>query len=244
MSTARGTHETDEADETGETGEARGSERGRGRRGPRRRGRSVLVVLLAVAVLLLVARAGLLPGLPDPFSEKTRDRSGPAVLKSIQDMSRYEAASGNFQVVVDLEKDARFLPDAVRGKRTLYVGAGSVGAYVDLGRVGKDAVKVDEDRTSAEIILPRAQLERPSLDPERSYVVAQNRGLFDRIEDFFSANPGDHQEMNELAAQKIGAAAEESDLRKRAESNTRSMLVGLLTSLGFTDVTVEFSGKG
>lgn len=206
--------------------------------------KAITAVVLVLVVLFAGLRLAVLPGLRDLFGTQTHDRSGPALLKSIQDMSRYDAASGNFQVVVDLEKDARFLPDAVRGKRTLYVGAGSVGAYVDLGRVGKDAVTVDEDRTSAEIVLPRAQLERPSLDPERSYVVAQNRGLFDRVEDFFSANPGDHQEMNQLAAQKIGAAAEESDLRKRAESNTRSMLVGLLTSLGFTDVTVEFSGKG
>ncbi|MFD2355104.1 hypothetical protein ACFSTC_46405 [Nonomuraea ferruginea] len=33
--------------------------------------------------------------------------------------------------MVDLEKDANFLPDAVKGTRTLFVGAGGVDAYVD-----------------------------------------------------------------------------------------------------------------
>ncbi len=89
-------------------------------------------VLTAVVVVLVVMFAGirlsLLPGLRDFFGTETHDRSGPALLKSIQDMSRYDAASGNFQVVVDLEKDAKYLPDALRGTRTLYVGAGTVDA--------------------------------------------------------------------------------------------------------------------
>ncbi|MCZ9344966.1 DUF4230 domain-containing protein, partial [Streptomyces sp. TRM76130] len=86
----------------------------------------------AVALVLVVLFAGLrlsvVPGLKDLFGTETRDRSGPALLESIQDISRYEAASGNFQVVVDLENDTEFLPDAVRGSRTLYVGAGTVDA--------------------------------------------------------------------------------------------------------------------
>ena len=74
-------------------------------------------VLLVLVVLFAGLRLSLLPGLGDVFREDTHDRSGPTLLKSIQDISRYDAASGNFQVVVDLEKDARFLPDALRGTR-------------------------------------------------------------------------------------------------------------------------------
>lgn len=33
---------------------------------------------------------------------------------------------------MDLEKDAKFLPSSLRGNRTLFVGNGSVDAYVDL----------------------------------------------------------------------------------------------------------------
>ncbi len=103
--------------------------------------------VVVLAVLFAGIRLSVLPGLKDLFGTETRDRSGPALLESIQDISRYDAASGNFQVVVDLEKDTKFLPDAVRGSRTLYVGAGTVDAYVDLGGLKEGDVRTDEERT-------------------------------------------------------------------------------------------------
>ncbi|MCX5172886.1 DUF4230 domain-containing protein [Streptomyces antibioticus] len=201
-------------------------------------------VLTAVVVVLVVMFAGirlsLLPGLRDFFGTETHDRSGPALLKSIQDMSRYDAASGNFQVVVDLEKDAKYLPDALRGTRTLYVGAGTVDAYVDLGKVGEGDVKVNEDRTTATLHLPHARLGTPALDPDRSYAVSKQRGLFDRIGDLFSDNPNGEQAVQKLAVRHIGDAAKDSELTARAETNTTDMLEGLLHSLGFTKVTVSY----
>ncbi|MEF9908270.1 DUF4230 domain-containing protein [Streptomyces sp. P9-A2] len=201
-------------------------------------------VLTAVVVVLAVLFAGIrlsvLPGLKDLFGTETHDRSGPALLESIQDISRYDAATGNFQVVVDLEKDTRFLPDAIRGSRTLYVGAGTVDAYVDLGKLGKDDVQVDEDRTSATLRLPHARLGTPALDPERSYAVSKERGLLDRFGDLFSDNPNSEQAVQKLAVRHIGAAAKESELTTRAESNTTGMLEGLLRSLGFTKVHVSY----
>lgn len=216
---------------------------------PRRTGlpgwAKVAGVLAAVVALLFAgSRLSLLPGLDDFFGEETHDRSGPALLKSVQDMSRYEAASGNFQVVVDLEKDAKFLPDAVRGTRTLYVGAGTVGAYVDLGKVREGQVTVNEDRTAATLRLPHARLGKPALDPDRSYAVSKERGLLDRLGDLFSDNPADERAVNRLAARHIGEAAEESELTARAEKNTTSMLQGLLHSLGFRDVTVHYGDAG
>ncbi|MFJ5063867.1 DUF4230 domain-containing protein [Streptomyces nigra] len=197
-------------------------------------------VVLVLAVFFAGIRLSVLPGLKDLFGTETRDRSGPALLQSIQDMSRYDAASGNFQIVVDLEKDAKFLPDAVRGTRTLYVGAGTVDAYVDLGKVGEDDVTVDEDRTSATLRLPHAALGRPALDPDRSYAVSKQRGLLDRLGDLFSDNPNGEQAVQKLAVRHIGDAAKKSGLTARAEKNTTDMLRGLLRSLGFEEVKVTY----
>jgi hypothetical protein len=198
-----------------------------------------LPVTLAVIVgLFLVAgRFNWLPGLPDPFATSTVDRSGPAVLQSIQNMSDYDAATGNYQIVVNLDQEAKYLPSALLGNNTLYVAAGTVQSYVDLG---KAAVTVSADRRSATIVLPAAQLGTAALDPKRSYVFAQNRGLFNRIGDFFSGNPGDQQQLNILAAQDIQTAAAASGLIPRAEQNTQLMLSGLLHSLGFTSVAVSY----
>lgn len=199
------------------------------------------IALVAVAALLFVgSRLDLMPGFGDVFGEETNDRTGPTLLESIQDLDRYEAASGNFQVVVDLEKDAKYLPDAIRGTRTLYV-VGTVGSYVDFGGVGEGSVQTDKERTSATIRLPHARLGKPALDPDRSYAVSKERGLLDRLGDLFSDNPADERAVNKLAARHIGEAAKESELVTRAEKNTTSMLEGLLRSLGFTEVRVIYT---
>ncbi|MEU3557893.1 DUF4230 domain-containing protein [Streptomyces fragilis] len=198
---------------------------------------AVLLVLLALAVGIKLSG---IPGPGDWFGTDTHDRSGPALLESVQDISRYDAATGNFQVVVDLEKDTRFLPDAIRGSRTLYVGAGTVDAYVDLGRLGEKDVTVNEDRTVATLRLPHAQLGKPALDPDRSYAVSKQRGVLDRLGDLFSDNPNSEQAVQKLAVRHIAEAADESGLTKRAEENTTGMLEGLLHSLGFEKVTVTY----
>ncbi|MEV5824055.1 DUF4230 domain-containing protein [Spirillospora sp. NPDC052242] len=202
------------------------------------RGPVLLVVATAVVVVLgLQLLRGL--GLPDwanPFETETKDRSGPVLVKSIQDLRRYEAASGSFQVIVDLEQDAKFLPGSLRGKRTLFVGNGTVDAYVDFSKFGAGAIRVNADRTAATITLPPAQLEKTNLDTENSYVHATDRGLFDRFGDFFSDNPNDQQQLYVLASRKIQDAAAKSGLRERADANTRSMLTNMLQALGFTSV--------
>ncbi|MFG2263589.1 DUF4230 domain-containing protein [Streptomyces sp. NPDC048720] len=200
----------------------------------------VTAFVLVLVVLFAGIRLAVLPGIKDLFGTETHDRSGPALLKSIQDMSRYDAASGNFQVVVDLEKDAKFLPDAIRGTRTLYVGAGTVDAYVDLGAVGDKDVSVNGARTTATLRLPHARLGRPALDPDRSYAVSKQRGLLDRLGDLFSDNPNGEQAVQKLAVRHIGDAAKDSGLTGRAESNTTDMLQGLLHSLGFKEVHVSY----
>ncbi|MET7339072.1 DUF4230 domain-containing protein [Nonomuraea sp. NPDC005650] len=197
---------------------------------------------LVLAVLLVVGGRLAWTWL-NPLGEQTIDRSQPVLLQSIKDLSRFEAATGNFQVVVDLEKDANFLPDAIKGTRTLFVGAGGVDAYVDFSGLAGDAVTVSEDRTQATVRLPRSQLEKPNLDNSRSYVFAQQRGLFDRVQDFLSGSPGDQRELYLLAEKKITEAAVASDLRARADANTKAVVSGLLKSLGFTKVTVKFTDE-
>jgi hypothetical protein len=193
--------------------------------------------------LLLVVGARLAWSWLDPFGETTIDRSQPVLLQSIHNLSRFEAATGNFQVVVDLEKDADFLPDAIKGTRTLFVGAGGVDAYVEFGGLAKDAITVSPDRTSVTVRLPRAQLEKPNLDNKRSYVYHQERGILDRVGEFLSDSPGNQQELYVLAEQKIAEAATGSDLRARADANTKSMMENMLKALGFTKVTITYTDE-
>ena len=200
-----------------------------------------LVVLLAVVALLFVSHSlGLLPGFSNPFGARTTDRSQPVVLKSIQDLSRYEAATANLQVVIDLETDAKFIPSVVFGARTLFVAAGTVDAYVDFAGLDSGAVTVSADRRSVRVLLPRPALEKPNLDQDRSYVFAQQRGIVNRFQSFLNGDGNQLQRLYQVAEQKLANAARGSELAARAEGNTRTMLTGLFSSLGFKSVTITF----
>jgi hypothetical protein len=199
------------------------------------------IVAAAVALLVVLSAVHLLPQLRNPFAETTTDRSQPALLKSITALSRYEAASGSFQIVVDLSQHS-LLPSFLQGSETLFIGQGTDIAFVDFGGLKGQAINVSADRTTVAITLPKAQLEPAVLDVKQSYVYAQQQGLFNRIGNFFSGNPNSQQQVYILAQQKIQAAARQSPLVPDAEKNTRQMLSSMLTSLGFQHVTVTFTG--
>ncbi len=68
----------------------------------------------------------------------------------------------------------------------------------------------------------------------------RDRGVIDRVGGLFSDNPTTEREVAMLAEDKIADAAADSDLRRRAEENTRDMLTGLARALGYTEVVVRF----
>lgn len=205
-----------------------------------------LVGLLAVVGLVVLVVVGLsrVVSLPDlnPFDEQTTDRSQPALLKSVRDLSRFTAAEGNFQVIVDLQEDRDNVPDFLLNQRTLFVAAGTVESYVDFAALGRGAVEVVDDDT-VEVRLPAPELGRPSLDVERSYTYSEQRGFLNRLGDLVGSGGGDEQQqLYSLADDKIAAAARQADLTDRAEANTEKTLKGLFGSLGYDDVRVTFTG--
>jgi hypothetical protein len=199
------------------------------------------MVALLVVLALGAKLTGLWPHFHNPFAAKKTDRSQPTLLLSIQDLSRFTAASGNFQVIIDVQKDRKYIPDVVFSDRTLFVAAGSVDTFVDFSAIGSGAIKDSADHKSAEIRLPAPALEPANLDQTKSYVYAEQRGLWNRITSVFSDNPNRMQELYRYGVQKINEAALQSDLAKRAAENTRKMLEQLLRSLGYTTVTVIFA---
>ena len=201
----------------------------------------IVGAVAAVLVLVVVLSAvHLLPQLRNPFAETTTVRSQPVILKSITQLSRYEAASGSFEVVVDLTKRTSLLPSFLAGSETLFVGQGTDIAYIDFSGLKSQAITVNANRTSVTVALPKAQLEPAVLNVSQSYVYAQQQGLFDRVGNFFSGNPNSQQQVYILAQQKIQAAAQQSPLLTEAQKNAEGMLDGMLTSLGFQHVTVTF----
>jgi hypothetical protein len=195
-----------------------------------------------VAVLLLGLRAvNLWPSFTNPFAQQQTDRSQPPLLRSIKDLSRYVAAEGNFQVVIDVQRNRQYVPDFLLNQRTLFVAAGSVESFVDFGAIPGGAITESPDHKSVEIKLPGPQLGKPNLDLAHSYVFAEQRGLINRVGDLIDGDPNRQQAVYRLAEERIAAAARDSGLMQRAQENTRKMLEGLLHSLGYATVTVTFT---
>lgn len=200
-----------------------------------------VVGVVAVLLVALLALFGLARLTHWPFGSEQRDRSGPAVLTAMRDLSEYHAAAGQYQVLIDIQQDAKFLPDVIKGKRTIFLAIGSVDAYVDFRKLGDDAVSVSSDRKSVSITLPRAQLSKPNVDPDQSRVLNQDLGVIDRLGNLFSDQPNpQNQQMYQVAEQRLADAARQVGLQKRAEDNTKATLDKLMRSLGFTTVDITF----
>ncbi len=198
------------------------------------------VFALMVAACLGLRAINVLPSFDNPFSGKTTDRSQPVLLQSMRDLSRYVAADGTFQVIVDLQENKENIPDFLVNRRTLFVGSGTVEEYVEFGSLAEDALTIDNDKKTVTITLPPPQQGNAALDMQKSYVVSEERGLFNRIGDAFGSDPEKQQKVYALAQQRITEAATSSGLDERAKQNTERMLQSLFTRLGYSTVTVEF----
>jgi hypothetical protein len=200
-----------------------------------------VVFVLIAGVCLALRAVNVLPGFDNPFADRETDRSQPVLLQSMRDLSRYVAADGTFQVIVDLQQDRENIPEFLINQRTLFVGSGSVEAYVDFSSLTEGAIVVDEENNTAKITLPAPQLSQAALDMERSYVVAEERGLLNRIGDAFDSDPNKQQRVYQEAQKRITEAARSSGLDQRARENTQKMLESLLARLGYTSVTVTYA---
>jgi hypothetical protein len=212
-------------------------------RRPRRRILPAVAVATGIAVLVPLGLQGAsqLPGWANPFAEQVIDRSPATLLVTLRDVSRYTAATGTFQVLVDVEHDTPYLPAVISGERTTFFAVGDVDAVVDFAGLGPERVVVSADRRSATITLPEPELGKAVVDSQESRVVGRERGLAQRLAGVFEDSPTGEQELYLLAEEKLQAAAAESDLATRAQDNTRQMLAGLAGSLGYDHVTVVFA---
>lgn len=212
----------------------------RNRRGGGRSAAGLALVTGAVVGALAVAAVVGFNLWKHPFETRTIDRTPPVTLEQLRDLAEYKAASANFEVLVDTEEDVKYLPSAIAGERTFFIGVGSVDAVIDFDRLTPDRIQVAQDRTSAVIVLPRARLLPAVVDPEQSHVAARKRGVLNRVAGVFNDSPTSEQPLYLAAKAKMDAAAVETELRARAEANTADMLTSLVRSLGYLDVTVRF----
>ena len=201
-----------------------------------------LVTGVVLVALLVVAQAfSLLPRFSNPVKEKEVDRTGPAVLKSLEDLSDLHASTGEFQTTVDIEKDVKYLPGFVSGERVVYQATGSVDGIVDLSQIDTRSVVISgTNEKVVTVVVPPPHLSKVTLDPNESKVISHDRGLTNRVSDMFATNPDNLLTLQKKATAKLEAAARDSQLLDRAEANTRATLTQIVRAAGADRVVVKF----
>jgi hypothetical protein len=200
---------------------------------------------LAVFVLVIGVVAGFF-GLPswlslkNPFSERRVEHAHPAILDELTAVSEFTAATGTYTVLVDVERDVRFMPAALAGERAKMLAVGSVEAVVDFSDLTEGDVRVGRTGRDVTVTLPQPDLGDVVIDHSATEVIDRDRGVFDRIGGLFTDSPTSERELLITAERQLADAASGSELLALGEDNTRTMLDELLADLGYDDVTVIF----
>lgn len=202
--------------------------------------KSLAAMAAGVVALALAATLIGLPSFGNPFSSETVVRDHAAVLDSLEEIADLHAATGEFQVVVDVEERTRFVPGFLKGERTTFLAQGAVDAVVDLDAIDDDSVIVAEDG-SVTVLLPPVELGEPVIDHDASGVLDRDRGLVDRVGGVFSDQPTSDKGLYREAASRLAEAAADSELRATGEANATATVEALLREAGVDDVRVVFA---
>lgn len=198
------------------------------------------IVIIAIVVVAGVFAFGALFDIDLPFGTETKDHSPPVIVNQIRDLAEFRAAEADMEVIVDRERDVKWVPSFLAGERVQYVAVGTVDATVDFSSMDDGAVVVADDGASATIIVPAPTIGAPVIDFDQGGVMNRDRGVLDRLGGVFVDNPTAEAALIAEAEDKMLAAAADSDLLERAEENTTATLTDLAMALGIEDVRVVF----
>jgi hypothetical protein len=202
--------------------------------------RTIVAATTAVVVLALGAAILGFPSFGNPFASETVVRDHAAVLQSLEEIAELRAATGEYQVVVDVEDKTRFVPGFIKGERTTFLAQGSVDALVDLGQLDEDSVIVADDG-SVTVVLPPPVLAGPVVDHEASGVLDRDRGVLDRVGGVFSDAPTSDKGLYREAERRLAEAAADSDLLATGQANAAATVEELLRAAGIERVRVIFA---
>lgn len=200
-------------------------------------------VIVAVALVLLgvflASGMALLDGPLGSERELIREiRSQPDVVVAVRDLARLETTSFHIERVIEMSETSRRAWGFVEARDVLLlVAAGDVTAGVDLARLDQDDVAVDSDAGGVRLRLPAPEILTVRLDNERTYVHSRTTDLLAREQVDLETRARQEAEST------LRTAAEEAGIVERARTNTEGTLRSLLGSLGYDEVTIEWSDR-
>jgi hypothetical protein len=213
------------------------------------RGRSRSALAFVTVLALVIGATVVVVKLTDfelrsPFSTTRREHPNAVVLAELRDQSRYVAATGRYQTILDVQVDVDWVPGVLSGSREIFVAEGDVDGWVDLSGLTEDAIDIGPDGDTITVRVPPARLSDPRIDPAATRLVSRERGLVDRMGDALGGgDPTNQQFLYQRASEKISEAAARSELSRRTEENTATFLRSLFEGIGYRTVTVEFDDQ-
>lgn len=198
---------------------------------------ALILVVVSVALGVGISNFDFMARLPvvGPLlyeKQPEQTTTGPVVVEGVQRLDRLATVRWTESVPVTKESGGSQLERLFSGEKVLLVAVGEVEAGVDLAALGKDDVKVSDERVT--IRLPEPEILSTSLDEGKTRV-------YDRDYSPLNLRPDDAlvERARAEAEQKIEQAARENGILDTAEQNAESSIRAFVTTLGFEEVRFE-----
>ncbi|MEP7121121.1 MAG: DUF4230 domain-containing protein [Byssovorax sp.] len=191
-----------------------------------------LSAVLAIAFHLALSAYS---ALPSATTTHTEIRPTPDVLLAIKSLARLETQSYHLERVVDLSDHESHVFGLLQTKDAiLLVAVGDVVAGVDLERVSADDVTTDWTARKAILHLPPPSVFSATLDEKATRV-------YSRSTDLLAARHEDLEDRARAeAVRSMEKAAVDQGILDHARVDAEKSLTGLLRSLGFSDVQIDW----
>lgn len=201
---------------------------------------SALAVRVGAAALFVACVGGafyLGTRAPQAASGGASIRPTPTVVLAVRDLARLESASFHVEKVVELTDAQSKLFGLVEAKDAiLLVAVGDVVAGVDLSGLSDADVQADDATHAVRVTLPAPAVLSASLDEAQTHVYER------RTDVMASRNEKLEGMARDEAEKQMRQAAVDEGILARAKTNAERTVRGLLRSLGFTRVDVQWAG--
>lgn len=194
-------------------------------------GAAALFVACVGAAFYLGTRTPQLPGAGASV------RPTPTVVLAVRDLSRLESASYHVEKVVELTDAQSKLFGLVEAKDAiLLVAVGDVVAGVDLSNLSDGDVQADDTAHAVRVTLPAPEVFSAALDEAQTHVYER------RTDVLASRNEALEGTARGEAEKQMRQAAIDEGILTRAKTNAERTVRGLLRSLGYARVDVQWRG--
>jgi hypothetical protein len=210
----------------------------------RKAGNLAIAAVMVVVLLVGVNFVGSFGWIHNPFRSPVRSYEKrvdtPPLRLDLRNVGQYDAASGTYQVVVDVEQRISHIPAFVWSDHVTFLAQGSVDAVVDFSRVRGRRVQRSSDGKTVTITLPAPHLTTPRLDLKHTRILSHDRGVLNRVKDALSTPRSDQPLYLEAQGKVTDSARQDNLLVERGRTNTNKMLNGLLHAAGVKNVIINY----